>query len=31
VLALDAARDEVERAHQLAQIYREERKALEPR
>jgi phage shock protein A len=27
VLALDAARDEVERAHQLAQIYREERKA----
>jgi phage shock protein A len=25
VLALDAARDEVERAHQLAQIYREER------
>jgi phage shock protein A len=27
VLALDAARDEVERAHQLAQIYRDERKA----
>jgi phage shock protein A len=26
VLALDQARDEVERAHQLAQIYREERK-----
>jgi phage shock protein A len=26
-LALDAARDEVERAHQLAQIYRDERKS----
>jgi hypothetical protein len=25
VLAVDAARDEIERAHQLAEIYREER------
>lgn len=27
VLAVDAARDEIERAHQLAEIYREEREA----
>jgi phage shock protein A len=29
VLAVDAARDEIERAHQLAEIYREERGAAE--